>query len=463
MSLPLHVAIEATGATTIDIERAPHDVRVVTDTRIVLAGDTFLALRGERFNGHDYVANAAERGAALAIIDDPSAHIPGMATLVVRDTLGAYMALAGAARDRFEGRVLAITGSTGKTTTKHFVAQMLAAHFGELVLASPANENNEIGVSKLLLAASNEEHDVLVIEMGARHPDDIAKLVAIAKPHLGILTNVGDAHIEIMGSRERLEEAKWALFDTGARAVLNAGDSASLARAPSLREAPHWFIATEVDGNIPFNGRITALVGTVQLLDISSGAHRSVDVDVRVPGKHNRENLVAAAAAALELGVALEELAAVIPDLTLPRGRYERIELVTGVTLIYDAYNANAAGMFAALDAFAQERAQRRIALLASMAELGEQAAELHVRVGAHAAAIKVDVLLVGGEFAGELALGASRAGLSSERIVPFVTNAQAAEWLRDHARSGDAVLLKGSRKYRLEEIVEELVSSCAR
>ena len=463
MSLPLHVAIEATGATTIDIERAPHDVRVVTDTRVIRAGDAFLALRGERFNGHDYVANAAGRGAALAIIDDASAHVPGMATLVVRDTLAAYMALAAAARDRFEGRVLAITGSTGKTTTKDFVAQMLATHYGERMLASPANENNEIGVSKLLLAASSDDHDVLVVEMGARHPDDIAKLVAIARPDVGILTNVGDAHIEIMGSRERLEAAKWALFGTGARAVLNAGDSASLARAPSLREAPHWFIVTDVDGNIPFNGRVTALVGANQLLDIESGAQRSVNVDVRVPGKHNHANLAAAAAAALELGVDLEEIAAVIPHLALPSGRYERIELVNGVTLIYDAYNANAAGMFAALDAFAQERAQRRIALLASMAELGEQAARSHARVGAHAAATNVDILLVGGEFAGELALGASRAGLSSERIVPFVTNDQAVEWIRGHARAGDAVLLKGSRKYHLEEIVEELVSSCAR
>ncbi len=461
MSLPLGVAIEVTGATPLDVEHAPHEVRVVTDTRIVLAGDTFVALRGDRLNGHDYVAEAARRGAALAIVEDPAARVRGMATLVVRDTLAAYMALAGAARDRFEGRVLAITGSAGKTTTKAFAAQLLVARYGDRVLATPANENNEIGVSKLLLAASNDEHNVLVIEMGARHVDDIEKLVKIARPDTAVLTNIGDAHIEIMGSHERLADAKWALFGTGARAVLNASDTVSLARAPSLGEAPHWFCAVDPDGNIPFSGRVTALVGTEQLLAIENGISRSVVVDVRVPGKHNRENLAAAAAAALELGAELEQIASVVPHLELPSGRYQRIELKNGVVLIYDAYNANAAGMIAALDAFAQEQAGRRIALLASMAELGEQAAELHARVGAHAAATKVDVMLVGGEFASELALGAARAGLPSERIVPFVTNDQAAEWLRDHARAGDTVLLKGSRKYRLEEIVEDLKNSC--
>ncbi|HEY5339673.1 MAG TPA: cyanophycin synthetase, partial [Candidatus Aquilonibacter sp.] len=176
----------------------------------------------------------------------------------------------------------------------------------------------------------------------------------------------------------------------------------------------------------------------------------------RVPGAHNRANLAAAIAAATELGVPQAAIVETIPSLELPSGRYERIALLSGVVLIYDAYNANTAGMIAALDAFAHEDARRRIALLGSMAELGESAVDLHRRVGGHAAG-KVDFMLVGGEFAGELALGARSAGFPSERIVPFMTNEQAARWVRDHARAGDAVLLKGSRKYRLEEIVEEL------
>jgi UDP-N-acetylmuramoyl-tripeptide--D-alanyl-D-alanine ligase len=171
---------------------------------------------------------------------------------------------------------------------------------------------------------------------------------------------------------------------------------------------------------------------------------------------HNRANLAAAVAAALDLGVALEALAAKVSSVQLPAGRYTRIDLAGGLQLIYDAYNANAGSMIAALDAFAAEAASRRIAVLASMAELGEESEALHERVGAHAAG-RVDVLLVSGEYAAQLARGAQRAGLAEGQIVFIDTNAGAARWLREYARPDDVVLLKGSRKYKLEEIVEEL------
>lgn len=456
MNLPFDVAAKAMHATVFEMDLAPAQVHVVTDTRTLAPGDTFLALRGENFDGHDYVEDAVGKGAAAVIISDADRRPASRAALVVEDTLKAYMALAGASRARFRGRVLAITGSAGKTTTKEFCAQLLALRFGTRVLASPANENNEIGVSKVLLAASNEHHDVLVVEMGARHFGDIAPLVQIAKPNVGILTNVGDAHLEIMGSRERLEETKWGLFSEGALAVINARDTASLARAPQLPHRPHWFFAGEEQQDIPVGGRVTALCGA-RLIDVDRGATRTVDVDVRIPGMHNRENLAAAIAAALEFDVELESIGRAVPDVSLPAGRYQRIPLPSGAMLIYDAYNANAAGMMAALDTFAQEEAKRRIALLSSMAELGEAAGDLHVQVGRHAARSHVDIMLVGGDFAAQLSRGALVGGLSSERIVPFVTNAQAAQWLRENVRQGDAVLLKGSRRYRLEEIVEEL------
>lgn len=457
MTIPFARAIEVTRATVFDLERAPAGVTISTDTRTLEPGHTFLALRGERFDGHAYVAEALAKGASAVVIDAVAARIPGHATLVVENTLHAYMALATAARGQFTGRVLGITGSAGKTTTKDLAAQLLAAKYGERVGATPANENNEIGVSKLLLGASNDEQEMLVVEMGARHYGDIATLVGIARPDVAILTNIGDAHLEIMGSPERLAETKWAIFSTGARAVVNARDETTIARAPSLGAPPHWFYAGDPSENVPLYGRVTALVGSSSFVDIDGSRERGAPVDVRLPGAHNRENLAAAAAAALELGVAFEQIAAAIPSLQLPKGRYERTRLRNGVTLIYDAYNANAAGMIAALDAFAQERAGRRIAVLGSMAELGEGAAQLHARVGRHAAATNVDVVLVGGEFATELASGASNGGFSSERIVAFATNAQAARWLQENARAGDAVLLKGSRKYKLEEIVEEL------
>ena len=176
---------------------------------------------------------------------------------------------------------------------------------------------------------------------------------------------------------------------------------------------------------------------------------------MRVPGLHNRANLAAAVAGAKRLDVPFDAIAGAIPDVELPPGRYQSIE-VRGLRVIYDAYNANASGMMAALDAFAAEKGSRRIAVLASMAELGDESQALHERVGGHAAR-RVDVLLVAGDFAAALALGARRAGLEPAAIVAVKTNSAAARWLRENARAGDVVLLKGSRKYQLEEIVEEL------
>jgi len=455
--LPFADVVNALGGQPFDLDRAPKYVQISTDTRTLEPGHSFLALHGERFDGNAYTADAVERGALVLIVDDPGARVRGTTTLLVQDTLAAYLMLARLARDRFGGRVLGITGSAGKTTTKTFAAQLLETRYGNRVLAAPANENNEIGVSKLLLVADNDKHDVLVIEMGARHYGDIATLVETARPDVAILTNIGDAHLEIMGTRERLEETKWAIFSTGARAILNARDVASIRRAPSLLRPAHWFFAGEPGTDIPGHGRVTALHGSRHWVEIDGDRERTYEIDARMPGLHNRANLAAAIAAALELGVDPVQIVDEIPEIELPSGRYERIALPTGVVLIYDAYNANAAGMMAALDAFVHEDGGRRIALLASMAELGEGAADLHRRVGGHAAATNVDVMLVGGEFAGELAVGAQSAGLPSERIVPFMSNQQAAAWVREYAKPGDTVLLKGSRKYRLEEIVEEL------
>ena len=453
MMLTLERAVSATGGRLQNADRFPAQLRIVTDTRALEPGDTYLALRGEHFDGHSFVRDALAKGAAAAVVDDAAVLPEGAAAIVVRDTKRAYMDLAAAARSLFSGRVVAITGSAGKTTTKHLLAQLLAAHYGSArVLASPANENNEIGVSKLLLSVS-PRHGVLVIEMGARHDGEIAELVQIAQPHIGVLTNIGEAHLEIFGSHEILARTKWGLFSNGAQAVLNADDTESTLRAAALGSAPIWFGAgaPRVPG-IWITPRDT-------LVNSIGAQTQELPVEVNVPGAHNRQNLAAAAAAALLLGVPVRELADAIPTLTLPAGRYQRIEVAGKPRLIYDAYNANASGMVAALDAFAAEQAARRIAVLASMAELGSDAPAMHERVGAHAARTGVDMLLVGGDYAQSIAQGALASGFARDRIVSFADNRHAAVWLRDHAQPDDAVLLKGSRKYKMEEIIQELLA----
>lgn len=453
MMLSLERAAAATAARVFAAPKFPAQLRVVTDTRSIAQGDTYVALRGERFDGHSFVSDALAKGAAAVVVDDERVVPDGIPALVVRDTKRAFMDLAGAARTLFTGRVVGITGSAGKTTTKHLLAQLLAAHYGEKrVLVSPANENNEIGVSKLLLS-SGAGQAVLVIEMGARHQGDIAELVQIAHPHIGVLTNIGEAHLEIFGSHENLARTKWGLFSQGAQAVLNADDTESALRASALGSAPVWFGAREPHG-------AGVWITSRQTLLVSMGEHpQEFAADIRLPGHHNRENLAAAAAAALSLGVPPQTIVEKIPSLTLPKGRYQTIETPGKPRLIYDAYNANASGMVAALDAFSAEQAARRIAVLASMAELGSDARAMHERVGAHAARTGVDVLLVGGEYGQSIAQGALASGFSRDRIVAFTDNADAATWLRDHAQPGDAVLLKGSRKYKMEEIIQELLA----
>lgn len=466
--LPFEVAVRVTGARVLCAERAPRGVRLETDTRSLHVGDAFVALHGERFDGNDFAAEAVAKGASALVLDRESAAPPGVTALLVPDTLRAYMALAAEARTHLWS-VVAITGSTGKTTVKVLLEQLIAAA-GARSIAPPANENNEIGVSRLLLRALDRSDDVAIAEFGARHPDDVARLAAMARPDIGVLTNVGEAHLEIMGSRERLEEAKWAIFSTGARAVLNFADDASRRRAASLAQAPLWSLAADRFPEIGASDRLCAVIGS-NLVIANAGVVSTYPIDVRLPGAYNRANLAAALAALVLLAEQNPEVGAfddashrdailaAIPHLVLPKGRYERIALGGGPHLIYDAYNANPSSVIAALDAFAAETATRRIAVLGSMAELGAESEAMHEQVGERAAKI-VDWLLAGGEYAQALVRGARRGGLSAQRIVVFASNAEAADWLKRQARSDDLVLLKGSRTYRLEEIVEMLGGS---
>jgi UDP-N-acetylmuramoyl-tripeptide--D-alanyl-D-alanine ligase len=450
--LPTNDALAALGGTVVHRERLPATIAISTDTRAIRPSHTFLALRGERFDGHRFVEEAVRAGASAAIVEDAAALPAGCAGIVVGDTVQAYLALARVARARLRGAVVAITGSTGKTTTKQFLARALAAA-GVPAIATPENENNEIGVAKFLLSLDDGDARIAIVEMGARKYRDLDVLVAAAQPDVAILTNVGDAHLEIMGSRERLAETKWGIFGSGARAVLNLADAASRERAAMLPAAPMW---CGIDAERPPAGAPGAIVRLENVLVLDGTATRAIPFHVDVPGDHNRRNLAAALAAAALLGADLAAIAAAAPTFATPAGRYERIALPDDITLIYDAYNASMSGALATLATFARERATRRIAVLGSMAELGADAPAMHRRVGA-AAADAADIVLVGGAFADDLAAGAADAGLDAHALVPYVDNDHAVAWLRANAHAGDVVLLKGSRMYRMEHIVAGL------
>ncbi|MDQ6825838.1 MAG: Mur ligase family protein, partial [Candidatus Eremiobacteraeota bacterium] len=338
MRLTLAQAREATQGSVLHAQRFPPTFSIVTDTRTLEKNDVYLALRGERFDGHDFVGQAYRQGAAAAIVDRVPEQCEEIPCIVVGDTKAAYMDLARAARKQFAGRVVALTGSTGKTTTKTFLGCMLAPHYGDRVAATPGNENNEIGVSKLLLSVQPDA-EVVIVEMGARHYHDIAVLVEIARPEVAILTNVGEAHLQIMGSLERLAQTKWEIFQTGALPILNWNDPVCRAKCASLVRQPRWFAAGEdfSEENLPEH----LTVVTPSSLSVRLGnAREEVSTEVTIPGAHNLSNVAAAAAAALAVNVPTRTIAAAISTLKLPSGRYETIQIEGRARIIYDAYNA---------------------------------------------------------------------------------------------------------------------------
>jgi UDP-N-acetylmuramoyl-tripeptide--D-alanyl-D-alanine ligase len=453
MRLPTNAALAALGGVVVNRDRLPGTIAVSTDTRAIRPSETFLALRGEHFDGHRFVANAVASGASAVIVDDASALPDGQAGIIVADTLAAYLALGGLARDRLRGPVIAISGSTGKTTTKTFAVRALEAA-GRPVIATPENENNEIGVAKFLLSLDDGDERVAIVEFGARKYRDLDPLVRAARPDIGVLTNIGEAHLAIMGSRERLAETKWGLFGGGARAVLNLADDVSRAMASALSEPPVWF---GIDAERPAEGTRAVIVRVDDVLAIERGEIRALPLHVDVPGDYNRRNLAAALAAAWLAGADPAAVTGAAPHFDLPHGRYERMRIAGGPTIIFDAYNASMSGAQATLAAFARERVPgRRIVVLGSMAELGDESALMHQRVGA-AAAASADIVLVGGDFAASLAVGTQAMGLAPDALITYQTNEEAIAWLREHARPDDFVLLKGSRMYRMEQIVAGL------
>lgn len=453
MRLPTNDVIEALGAIVVCRDRLPATIQISTNSRAVLPSETFLALRGERFDGHDFVADAVGRGALAAIVEDASAVPEGTAAFVVADTLATYLTLGRLARARVRGPVIAISGSTGKTTTKAFLLHALIAA-GTPAVATPENENNEIGVAKFLLSLEDGDTRVAIVEMGARKVNDLDPLVVAAQPDVSILTNVGDAHLEIMGSRTALAETKWGLFRAGARAVLNLTDAASRERVARLSAPPTWF---GIDAERPDDGGRAVVVRPDDVLVIDGDDVRAFAWHADVPGDHNRRNLAAALAAAWAIGVEPATIVAAQPSFDLPSGRYERVALPGGPRVIYDAYNASMSGSLATLAAFAREQTRgRRIAVIGSMAELGEDAPSMHEQVGAAVEGV-AQVLLAGGAFAAELARGARAAGMPADAIVSYADNDAAIAWLRANATPDDLVLLKGSRMYRMEQIVAGL------
>ncbi|MFJ4780887.1 UDP-N-acetylmuramoyl-tripeptide--D-alanyl-D-alanine ligase [Streptomyces sp. NPDC088762] len=449
----------------------PHDIPdpslrisgpVVIDSRQVEAGSLFAAFDGEHVDGHDYAGRAIEAGAAAVLAARPV----GVPAIVVPDVEKALGALARAVVERLGTDVVALTGSAGKTSTKDLIAQVLQAHAP--TVWTPGSLNNEIGLPLTALKATAETRH-LVLEMGARGIGHIAYLTSLTPPRIGLVLNVGTAHIGEFGGREQIAQAKGELVEAlpseaeGGIAVLNADDL--LVRAMSARTKARTVLFGEAeDADVRATEvRMTPAGQPAFTLHTPTGCS---DVTLRLYGEHHVSNALAAAAVAHVLGMSVEEIATALSGAgTLSRWRMEVTERADGVTIVNDAYNANPESMRAALRALAamgdaaRANGGRTWAVLGPMAELGDASLAEHDAVGRLAVRLNVSRLVaVGGREASWLQLGAYNEGSWGEESV-LVSDAQAAvDLLRSELRPGDVVLVKASRSIGLERVALALL-----
>jgi UDP-N-acetylmuramoyl-tripeptide--D-alanyl-D-alanine ligase len=437
---------------------------VAVDSREVTPGCLYVAFRGEHADGHDFVAAALTAGARAALVtrwDEAletavvEARRPDVAIVQVADALTAVSALAAWHRARLNRPVIGITGSTGKTTTKDFIASALATKLN--VVATRGNRNNELGVPLTLLEAGSDT-DVVVVEMGMRGPGQIAALCRIASPTAALVTNVGMTHIEVLGSQEAIVDAKAEIvrcIGSEGRVFLN-GDDALSARLAEQTMAPVVTYGTDSHDDVRAVG-LTVGEDGLPSFTLEAG-DETATVTLPLPGRHNAYNAAAAAAVALYLGLSLSEIAEGLGNARTTGMRMEVFSSAGGVTVINDAYNASPTSMRAALATLREMPAQgRRIAVLGDMAELGSLSELAHFGLG-ELVPRSADILVTVGTCAQRIAEGARAEGMPAESVRPCANVEEAREVLDDLLAPGDVVLVKASRVMQLERIVEGIV-----
>lgn len=427
---------------------------ISTDTRSLNSGDVFFALKGENFNGNTFLKKAFQQGASGAVVNSnvykDKLEVDGF-VIGVNDTLEALGRLALYVRNSVGFKVVAITGSTGKTTTRDFLASILRRSMR--IVSPPHNFNNEVGVPLTLLQADHRT-EVAVVEMAMRGLGQITYLAHLAQPDIGIVTNVGLTHYELLGSEEKILKAKVELVEnlsSNGWAVLNCDD------------ASFNYLAKQSQAKIVKFGFKNQPQFTAEKISLDDQARASfvlvtpqgkVDIELTYPGRHCLENALAASAAAWCLGLSLEDIKQGLEEAELGSMRME-VSNVGGVILINDAYNANPASMTAALEVLDAFKAQQRWACLGDMLELGEIAQREHRKLGKKLARYQLDGVLLTGEMAGEVGQAAIEAGLSKERLNFFQEPQEAADILLNNLKSGDVVLFKASRALSLERVVD--------
>lgn len=418
---------------------------VCTDTRKIQPGSLFVCLRGERFDGHSFASQAAQLGAAALLVDHPvDADVP---QLVVTDTGKALLQLAGWYRRRFQLPVVGLTGSVGKTTTKEFIALVLGAKYN--TLKTQGNLNNEIGVPQMLFRLE-DSHTAAVIEMGMNHFGEISRLTRAVAPTVGLITNIGVSHIENLGSRAGILQAKLEILEGMAPdAPLIVNMDNDMLRTIKLGDRPLLTFAID-DQSADFTATDIAEQGSTTTFTVH---HSTFTQPVTIPtvGIHNVYNALAAMAVGYVTGVDPAAAASALANY-VPAGMRQNLVQVGGVQVIEDCYNASPDSMRAALQTLGKLPVHRRYAVLGAMLELGDYAKEAHTQVGKMAAENGIDGVLAYGADAAYIVEAAKQAGLENARL--FDTKEALAQSLAQQVQPGDGVLFKGSRGMHLEDVM---------
>jgi UDP-N-acetylmuramoyl-tripeptide--D-alanyl-D-alanine ligase len=424
---------------------------VSTDTRTLAAGELYVALRGGRFDGHRFLRDAVERGAGALMVDVPGSAgvLPRIPILVVDDTMRGLAMLARLHRNRFAVPIIAVGGSSGKTTTREMIAAVLGRRYR--VLSTEKNYNNQVGVPKTLFRLE-KKHEIAVVEIGTNHPGELAPLCAMLAPTHGLLTNIGAEHLEFFASLDGVSAEEGALFDTLARsggtAFVNADDRRVVALARRCRRTVRY----------GFRARKFAVQGKTLRLDEQARAQfafaggrmrKSAAVRLSIPGRHQGMNALGAATVGLTFGVPAREIVAALESFAASEKRMAVLDL-NGVTVLNDTYNANPDSTIAALETLASMRVRgKKIAVLADMLELGAAEVAEHRRIGETAVRLGIDYVLTYGSRAEEI-----HRAVHGPFAVHYEQKNVLAEYLAELLAPGDAVLLKGSRGMAMEDIL---------
>lgn len=440
---------------------------VSIDTRTLRGGDLFFAIRGERLDGAAFAAAAIGKGAGGVVVPRGWAGAQGSgsdaaaldyrrpAVIEVDDTTAALQALAHAIRRASGTKVVAITGSAGKTTTKEVTGEVLSTRYR--VIRNRGNFNNHVGLP-LSLIELRQRPEIAVVELGMNHAGEISTLVRVAEPEVRVWTNVGDAHVGFFASVDAIAEAKAEIFEGAgpdALLVANADDRRIMARRARFRGR---IVTFGIDGEADV--RATAVVdrGVEGTSATVATARGTVEMSTPLVGRVNLQNLLAATATALEFDVPLADIAAKAATLKPASHRGEVVKLRDGIVVIDDSYNANPTATTRALELLASAAAARRVAVIGEMLELGDKADALHAEVGRAAARANVDLLVaVGGAPARTLAAAAIAEGMPTGRVQYFAKSEEAAPAIAEALEGGDVVLVKGSRGVNTDVVVDRL------